>query len=46
MYGIALVLFASLLVAVNVWFWRKRRGMTPEQRRQHDESLKFDQSVW
>jgi hypothetical protein len=45
MYGIALVLFAGLLVAVNVWFWRKRRSMTAEQRRQSDETLKFDQSV-
>jgi len=29
--------FAALVIAVNVWYWRRRAKLTPEQRRAEDE---------
>jgi hypothetical protein len=43
---IALIVWVAFMVWVNVWNTRRRKKMTPEQQGQHDEAMRFDQSVW
>jgi hypothetical protein len=38
-YGVLLVLL-PVLVWVNIWYWKKRGAMTPEERKQEDGSLR------
>jgi hypothetical protein len=35
LYDVALTAFVWL----NIWYWKRRRAMTPEERKQEDESL-------
>jgi hypothetical protein len=40
----------ALLIAVyallNIWYWKHRAGMTPEQRKTDDEQAKIDIQTW
>jgi hypothetical protein len=44
--GGSFAIWIVLMVLVNIWHTHHRKKMTPEQRRQEDEKLSFDQSVW
>jgi hypothetical protein len=46
LWAVLLAVWFVLMVLVNVWHTRRLKQMTREQRRQHDETLRFDQSVW
>jgi cyanate permease len=34
------ILMIFALVQLNVWYWKRRAAMTPEERRQEDEDLR------
>jgi uncharacterized iron-regulated membrane protein len=44
--AVVLAVWIVLVIALNIWHMRRRKKMTPDKRRQHDEALRFDQSVW
>jgi hypothetical protein len=34
------------LVAINIWYWRRRQRMTPEERRAEDAATRSDTQLW
>jgi hypothetical protein len=46
MSGLVVFVWVALMVWVTVWDTRRRKKMTPNKRRQDDEAMRFDQSVW
>ncbi len=46
----AIYLFSAFLfvalVAMNVWYWRRRSRMTPEERREQDAEDRRDATLW
>jgi hypothetical protein len=43
--AVLLAIWVVLMVLVTIWDVRRRKKMTPEQRRQHDQAMRFRQMV-
>jgi hypothetical protein len=41
-----MILSLALIVAVNVWYWRKLRVMTPAEREHHNRDMEVDNYTW
>jgi cytochrome c-type biogenesis protein CcmH/NrfF len=46
LWGVPLAVWVALMVWVSIWEMRRRKKMTPKQRRRYDEALHFEHSIW
>lgn len=44
-YILAAVFFVAM-VAVNAWYWRRRAGLSADERRAEDADDRRDASIW